>query len=394
MNASLRIILLRLRGLYLMMGLAGGMMGPYLTSLFVHQGISSGQVGIVMAVGKIASIVVQPFWGMLVDKSGRTRLVLMLSLAVPAALAYFYNIPWFTGIIVIYMISTIFQATQAPIADSYAVTAAQEANTSYGKIRSMGSLGNALGGYAGGLYVSIFSITALWFPFMLLNAIGLLAVVTLPANTEKRTTVLSFSQGIRKLLSNRTFLFFLIGSFLINQTLTAFNTYFVLAFQMVGGSYAMSGVALLIASLTNVPAMLIAGNVIKRIGCERTLLLAAAAYVLRWFIQWLFPVPEVMVGVQVLHGLSFGFFYVAAVEFVSGSSGKEMRATGQSVFTMVFSGLGGILGNLLNGYLLNIGGPTLMHVFCMVSAFIGMLFLCVVVISKRSEVKRGKAAAS
>lgn len=43
------------------------------------------------------------------------------------------------------------------------------------------------------------------------------------------------------------------GSFLVNQTLTAFNTYFVLAFKMSGGLTSLVGVALLIASITNVP---------------------------------------------------------------------------------------------------------------------------------------------
>lgn len=49
----------------------------------------------------------------------------------------------------------------------------------------------------------------------------------------------SFSQGIKKLLGNRIFLAFLGGSFLVNQTMTAFGTYFVIAFQSVGGPPAL-----------------------------------------------------------------------------------------------------------------------------------------------------------
>ncbi|MNN48902.1 hypothetical protein D3C81_1634030 [compost metagenome] len=48
-----------------------------------------------------------------------------------------------------------------------------------------------------------------------------------------------------------------------------------------------------------------------------------------------------------------------------------MQATGQSVFNMVFSGLGGIVGNLLNGYLFYAGGAQMMYLACTGSALIG-----------------------
>lgn len=91
--------------------------------------------------------------------------------------------------------------------------------------------------------------------------------------------------------------------------MTAFGTYFVLAFQSVGGSTQYAGIALMLASITNVPSMLVASRVIGKIGRERTLLLAALIYVFRWAIQVIFPYPAAMISVQALHGLSFGFFW-------------------------------------------------------------------------------------
>lgn len=376
-------VLLKLRLLYLFAGLAGGLFNPYLTTLLVHQGVSSDRAGFMMAIGTFISIFAQPFWGMLVDRYRRTRLVLLLSLAIPAASAYFYNVQLFAVLMTIYTISTLFQATQYPIADSYAVDAAREARTSYGTIRSLGSLGTALGGYAGGVYLSQFQLTQLWFPFLLLNSAAIAVVLLLPAREHSFPVQLSFTEGMRKLFRNRSFLIFLVGSFLVNQTLTAYNSFFVLSFQMAGGSYSLSGVALLLGSLTNVPAMLIAAVVLKGIGHEKTLMLSAVAYVLRWALQWLFPYPGVMVGVQVLHGLSFGFFYIAAVEYVAGVTGREMQATGQSVFNMVFVGLSGIVGNLLNGYFLQSGGPGAMYSACTLSALLGACMLYWLTIGQR-----------
>ncbi|ANY68388.1 maltose permease [Paenibacillus sp. BIHB 4019] len=380
-------MLLKLRALYLFTGLAGGLFNPYLTTLLVHQGMSAGQVGMMMSLGTLLSIIVQPFWGYMVDRYRQTKLVLVCSIGMPAVLAYFYNVQIFALLVIVYTTSIIFSVTQSPIADSYAVTAAREGRTSYGTIRSLGSLGTALGGYAGGLYLSYFHITQLWLPFFIFSAAGVAMVLTLSNKSESYRTTVSLTEGFKKMLGNRNFLWFLVACFFVNQTLTAYNSFFVLSFQEAGGSFSMVGFALLLASMTNVPSMLLAAKIIAKLGRERTLVIAAFAYALRWAVQWLFPYPPVMIGIQALHGLSFGLFYVAAVEYVANVSGKEMQATGQSVFNMVFVGLGGIIGNLLNGFLYNAGGAQLMYLACTVSAIMGLLLLHGV--NKRSRSLQG-----
>jgi MFS transporter, PPP family, 3-phenylpropionic acid transporter len=374
----------KLRGFYLFLGLAGGSFGSYLSLLLVQNGLNSGQIGILMATGTLVAITIQPMWGIISDRYNQTRLVLILSVAVPALLAVFYRSEYFIVLLLVYTCSTIFSSTQAPIADSYAISAANRAGATYGSIRLMMSIGAALGAYAGGVYVSTFSVSTIWLPFLFFNLIAVLIAFTLPRQAEENHMMRqSFTQGVRQLLGNRVFLAFLGGSFLVNQTMTAFGTYFVIAFQSVGGSTRYAGIALFLASVTNVPSMLFASKVIKRLGRERTLLLGALIYVLRWGIQVAFPYPSVMIGVQVLHGLSFGFFYIAAVEYVSQITSNEMQATGQSVFNMVFSGFAGIVGNLLNGFLLNQGGVEVMNLSCMLSSIAGAMLLFYVARSSR-----------
>ncbi|AIQ73449.1 MULTISPECIES: MFS transporter [Paenibacillus] len=381
----------KLRGFYLFLGLAGGSFGSYLTLLLVHNGLDSGQIGILMATGTLIAITIQPIWGIVSDRYNQTRLVLILSVAIPALLAVFYRSEYFIVLLLVYTLSTIFSSTQAPIADSYAISAAKRAGATYGSIRLMMSIGAAVGAYLGGLYVSSFSVSTIWLPFLMFNLIAVLIALTLPKQAEENHMMRqSFSQGVKKLLGNRVFLAFLGGSFLVNQTMTAFGTYFVIAFQSVGGSTRYAGIALFLASVTNVPSMLFASKVIKKLGRERTLLLGALIYVLRWGIQVAFPYPSVMIGVQVLHGLSFGFFYIAAVEYVSQITSNEMQATGQSVFNMVFSGFAGVVGNLLNGFLLNQGGVEVMNLSCMLSSIAGAMLLFYVARSSRSKLSTTK----
>jgi hypothetical protein len=96
--------------------------------------------------------------------------------------------------VMVYTLSIIFQSTQSPIADSYAVSAARKGQTSYGTIRSLGSLGTALGGYAGGLYLSRFEITQLWMPFLALSLAGAFTVLTLSKRSRGYSAVVPLAR--------------------------------------------------------------------------------------------------------------------------------------------------------------------------------------------------------
>lgn len=384
------LILIQLRSFYFVTGLAGGLLNPYLSTIFIEGGLDSKDVGVIMSCSSLLVIGSQLIWGRLADRYQMTKTILLLSLAIPAAAAMLYQIPSIPLLILSYMIAMVFTAPQAPISDAYAVTAARSAGSSYGTIRSFQSIGNAIGGYAAGLFVAHYAANLLGLPFLLFSCLGLAAVLTFPRRSEVQYTGGTFFSGMSQVLANKTVILFLGACLLINQTLTAFNTYFIVVFQMAGGSYELSGVALMIAALSNVPSMFLASFIIRKIGIEQTMLVGALVYIVRWAIQYALPIPGVMVGVQVLQGLSFGLFYVAAVEYMVHLVPKELRATGQSLFNVVFVGMAGIAGNLLNGFLLETGGPSFMNLACTISAGCGAFLLLRIV----REVKKNPSTSA
>lgn len=71
------------------------------------------------------------------------------------------------------------------------------------------SFGAAAGGYIGRVYVSSFSVSTIWVPFLLFNLLAVLVAVTLPKEAEGNAIMAqSFAQGMRQLLGNRIFLAF------------------------------------------------------------------------------------------------------------------------------------------------------------------------------------------
>jgi MFS transporter, PPP family, 3-phenylpropionic acid transporter len=385
--------LFRLRAFYLVTGFAGGVLLPYLSILFEDDGFNSTEIGMVMAIGTVVSVLVQPGWGYIVDRFHVTRLVLVLSSLVPGIVAIVFQVHWLWMIVFANLIFNLFSTPQAPIADSYAINFVRKTSHSYGSIRLFSSLGWAIAAYIAGFYLDWFPASTLWIPFLLLSFLGTVAAMTFGAGSldiepnqihenKAYSKVVRPELGIGGLLRNSTFLFFLAGGFLASQTLAAFNTYFALTFQSMGGSLELAGAAFFLASATNVPAMLLSARLIRKVGRENVLVLASVAYVLRWGIQAWTHIPIVAILIQVLHGVSFGFYYIAAVDFVSTSASQEMQATAQTVFGVVCSGLAGIVGNLLNGYLLSLGGPELMYATCAFSALLAAA--CFLVVSRKT----------
>lgn len=360
----MRQTLYPLRSFYLATGLTGGIWGPYLSLLLTQDGLSSAAIGSIFAIGTIVAIVVQPLWGVVVDRYRVTRVLLMLSAVAPASLAVLFNLSAPLVIAAAFAVTNVFTAPQAPVADAFAVAAANSAGTSYGTIRMFGSLGYAIASYAGGLYLVNHSIRTLWIPYALFGIAGGAVAWLLPRPSAAVSVGGTVRGGIRALLADRRFAVFLLGGFLISETMTAFNTFFVLAYRSIGGSVQDAGIAFFIASITNVPTMLLAARVIRRLGRGRTMLIAALACVVRWGLQASIPLPGLAVAVQALHGICFGFFYVSAVDYVARTTARELQATGQSVFGMVCGGIAGIVGNASNGLLLRAGGPSLMYAVC------------------------------
>lgn len=364
-------ILWRLRLVYFVTGLGVGIFMPYVGALMESNGFSSGQVGVLTSLGIMASILTQPVWGMLADRFGWTRFILTLNFFVPAALAIFFHA---TAWLVVALVSIgffVFKNPQAPIMDAYTISVTRESGGSYGTIRFFQSVGFGIGGYIAGMFLTRYVISNLWIPFVCLSMLGVVAVYTLPARKPDVKFSTRSSEHFKSLFTPQ-FILFLIAGFLLSQTLSAFNIYYVIIYHQLGGSASTVGLGIIVASVSNVPAMWAADSLIRRFGRQRVLMLAAGLYMARWVLQALITTPGIVILIQLLHG-SFGLFYVSSVDYVADTISPRIRATAQSVFGLVVSGVAGIVGNVLNGALLGAGGPALMYSVCGGSALAGLV---------------------
>ena len=102
---------------------------------------------------------------------------------------------------------------------------------------------------------------------------------------------------------------------------------------------------------------------LKRWGLRRTLAVGVIAWPVRYIAFALAPLGDVeitrpiVVASLTLHGLGYTFFFVASQIFVDMVASKDIRASAQSLLTLVTLGLGNWLGTQFTGAVKNYFKP-------------------------------------
>ncbi|MCL0077453.1 MFS transporter [Peptococcaceae bacterium] len=77
---------------------------------------------------------------------------------------------------------------------------------------------------------------------------------------------------------------------------------------------------------------------LKRSNEIKLLTIAAAVFAIRWFLFAIAKSPDLVIFIQVLHGLSFGLLYIAAVSYIYRISPAELKGSGMGLMVTFFLG--------------------------------------------------------
>ncbi len=109
--------------------------------------------------------------------------------------------------------------------------------------------------------------------------------------------------------------------------------------------------AMSIGQGAEIATMAALGFVLKRFGWRLTMALGILAHAFRFFVYCLGDPLWLMVGINVVHGACYAFFFAAVYIFVDEHFPKHSRASAQGLFNLLILGLGPFIGSLLWGWL-------------------------------------------
>jgi PPP family 3-phenylpropionic acid transporter len=339
-------------GFYFVYFASAAILLPNLPLIFDDAGYSGSQIGWLLALPPAMSIVAAPTWGAVADATGRGRALLALALAGSGTAALALGVTAaYAATAAIMLMFALAIAPVVPFTDAASVAEIDDSSR-YGKLRLWGALGWGLAAPIAG-----FSIDRLGLGYApVFFAAGMLVLLIMTRRMPVAIRGARLTGRLKAALaSSRGWIPLLGGALVAGITGGTVIGYLFLLLRSLGASSLTMGLALAIATLSEVVAFSSAGRVIDRLGVGGTMLLGVAAGGIRLLILGFVPSVGWALAAQLLHGFTFSLPLAAGVMGAAKLSPKGLGTTGQGVFSAVFLGLGPTIGVVLAGYLLNQG---------------------------------------
>jgi nucleoside transporter len=133
------------------------------------------------------------------------------------------------------------------------------------------------------------------------------------------------------------------------------NCYFNWAGVFLGTSRAAGGVGIpgnwimpvmSIGQIAEILTMFILGATLKRLGWRATMIVGILGYPVRFAVWAFLPQhTELIILVQILHGICYAFFFATVYIFVDAYFPKDVRASAQGLFNVMILGIGALVAN-------------------------------------------------
>jgi PPP family 3-phenylpropionic acid transporter len=343
----------RLRWLYFLhyagVGTFLSYFAPYLRGL----GFSGEQIGAVTFAQQAVAAPAALVWGGIADRLGApSRALAACTAGMLFALCGlpFARTPVQVGVVLV--LSGLCSGALVPLLDSTTVEAVKRVQgQSYARIRLWGSLGFVVTAQGLGLLLALRGDRPgdRAMPFAYLVCVGgctLLAQALPPV--EAHTDRPHWRDAIVLLKDARLLFVFAICA--IHWAAAApYHLLFGVQVRDLGFSSTVTGAGLALGVAGEVIALLSFAALLRRFSLRALLAVVFAGTAVRWALMAHARSAALLVGLQLLHALSFGIFWSCAVEAMQRTVPVRLRATGQALFSALVFGAGNAAGYALSG---------------------------------------------
>jgi len=320
---------------------------PLFTVYLQEAGLNGIQTGIVASIAPVLMFIVQPFWGVVADRWGRKKLLILSLLLSALSLIGFLWIQGFWPIIFLTLIFSLFLNPIYPVVDALALDSlGEKEDFGFGYLRIWGAVGWLSGAFMAGQIAGERSIVTIF----LISAVLLVlaSVFATRINIVKETKgALDMSwKNLSGVLRNRKLLLFLFFVLLVSVSFNGLLSFYGVYMVEIGASRKLIGWAISLQGLSELPFYLASAFILVRFGFLRTLIFTFFVFAIRAMLYAFISTPDYVIFVELTHGLSLALLIVAGVEYINSLVPPQWRATGQSLFWAAIYGAGSLLGNI------------------------------------------------
>lgn len=338
---------------------------PFLSPYFSKTGINAVEIGILLTIGPVVSILVQPLWAVISDKTGRRRGVLsIVALGSALSILSFYIGKSFASFFIALTLLAVFNTSLVPLSDAITLRSSHENQLDFSKIRMGGTLGYAIFVIFSGIIVRknpdlayIMGCVSFLILFLFIRMLPKDEPRKLFASSLPDTSGHEKASGRSPfhIFESRQIYFLLVFAF-ISQVGLSFNYSFLGVYMLdMGLSEGTIGFTNSISALSELPVLFLMNRVLKKVSTTKITIFACLLLGLRILTVTGGSLPFVVLS-QALHGMSFMTIYFSIAVFISKNVKPENQSKGQSILALIQTGIGSITGNILGGYLVDAYG--------------------------------------
>ena len=339
-------------------------------------GMNKLEIGSLMSVGALVSIIANPFWGIWSDRYQNIRRIVLVMLTGTLVLSQLvFQANTYEMIYVSILFFYFFQGPLFAQSNTMILSYIDGTSHRFGSFRLWGSLGWAFTAILAGPVIEWADVSVLSYLFAALLCAAMIALITLPKLDHSIGIAPLPFKGLRQVLYNPFFLCFIFFGILVSIPNTMNNTFVSLYITELGGSKTMIGLAVFLSSILEMAVLLLCDRILKRrisvlLG---SLALVSALFFLRWWLMADATTPLQVAFIQVLHCITFGGFFYVGTQLTLLLVPKPYRSSGQALYTLTWSGISGILGGVLGGWMYQNLGAQAMYQSGSILALFGTL---------------------
>ena len=312
---------------------------PFLSAYYRQNGITSSQIGILMTVAPLASVIIQPFWAKRSDESGKAKkYVCAIILGIIVSLYTFYLGHSFTTFAIVIRNANYFQY-------NFAI------------IRMGGTVGYAVIVLLVGVYLRK-NPSAQFFLASIGYLILLLLLLRLPESENHQPIAikkaLPFWQQFKlsEIFVDKTIYFVLAFAFIYQLGASFLGSFLGVYTVELGYGQAQVGLLSCVQACSEIPVLLLIQKLSKKFGTLH--LIAAATFLMGARLitasggSLLF-----LILAQAMQGITYMIVHFCCATYIASHAKEGKASQGQSVLYIVQTGIASILGNILGGKIID-----------------------------------------
>ena len=348
---------------------------PYWGIYLQSENFSPSSIGILLSLFQISRIVAPNFWGWLADHTGHR--VKWIKLTSFLGLIGFIGIFWAKGFFWIFLVMSalsLFTSSTLPLAESLTLAHLATTDGHYSRIRLWGSIGFIVASLFLGYLIDLQGINILLWVLLITQAIIFFLSNTIPEAKEIHHKKNDLS--IWKIIKTPSLVALLIGCTLMVSAHGVLYNFYSIYLKEHGYSSATIGWLWAVGVICEIFIFMLMPKILRRYSLKTILLISLFLGVIRFILIGASPDHFYLLLIaQMFHAATFGSFHAASIEVIAYFFKGRNQSRGQAIYNSVAYGIGGTIGGLGGGYLIQYLGGQLGFMIAAISPLIGFIVI-------------------